>query len=233
MLKNIFKNKNNMKSALAVVTSASLVVLSFQACSGSLAGLGSSSTNSSASTGTSTTTTTTTTSANSVVAGQGPTVSGTGALTCPTANGIVTKLQNVLGVSVTTGNFAKAYTSLIANLPQTSDCTKANGFDNAQMLIYAGCSDLTTGTTNSMATKKYGITLTGSVASNQANLIKAGITMLDAYTGGLASGSSATTSVTTAITNLLTSTTPPSTSTIAFMDVCIAASSAGSILLGN
>jgi hypothetical protein len=139
----------------------------------------------------------------------------------------VTQLQNVLGVSVTAGNFKLAYALVSANLPQTTDCTKSVGYDAAQLLGYAACSDLTTGTTP-VAQSKYNVTLTGTLAANK---IAAGVTMLNGYTGGVAGASSAATGINTALTTLVTPANgTDATSKIAFMNVCLASASAGYLI---
>lgn len=222
-----YLTKQNVKVALVFAIVAPLMAVTYQGCTGGFTASSSSSQSSSSISGRPGI------SNDAVVAGQGGTVAGTGALSCPTAQSIVSAVVNVLGVSVTAGNTAKAYPLLIANLPAITDCTKAGGYDNAQLFIYAACSDLTTGSTPA-ALSKFGVTLAGTtVSAQQSNLVAAGVTILNGFTAGIAGNSSATAGINTALTKMLTSSTPPSTTTIAFMDVCIAATSAGSLLLGN
>lgn len=171
----------------------------------------------------------------SIVAGAGNTVSGTGSLSVTTTEGIVAKIQNGLqnNVNSQAGNFAKGLAQVKSNLPKVSDPTKATGYDQTQLLVYAACSDLTTGTTPLMQSK-YSVTKAGTVAANKTALISAGMTMLDQYTAGLASQGTAVTQVNTALSTLVDQigAVTGNTSTIAFMSVCIAANSAGTSLLG-
>ncbi len=173
--------------------------------------------------------------ASSVVAGSGANVAGTGALSIGTTEGLVARVTNGLqgNVSPLAGNYAKSLLQVRSNLPKVADPTKATGFDQAQLLIYAACSDLTTGTTPLMQSK-YKIVPASSIATNQPALIAAGVLMLDQYTASLASQGPTSAQVTAAFTTLLTqvSATAANTSTIAFMSVCIAANSAGSTLMG-
>lgn len=170
-----------------------------------------------------------------IVAGNGGNVTGTGALSVPTADGVVLRLQNGMqgNVSATAGNFAKALALLKPNMPQVTDPTKATGFDQVQLLAYAACSDLTTGTTPKMQSN-YNVNPKGTIASNVSALIAAGTLMLDQYTGGMASQGPTSTQVQAAFTNLVNTlaSTSTNTSTIAFISVCIAANTTGSTLLG-
>src|SRR5581483_1931756 len=79
-------------------------------------------------------------------AGSGATVAGQGSLSVPVGQAIVQRLKIGLqgNVSPTAGNFAKALAQVQNNLPKVTDPTKATGFDQAQLLVYAACSDLTT-----------------------------------------------------------------------------------------
>ena len=78
----------------------------------------------------------------------------------------------------------------------------------------------------------YGVDPKATVANSQAALIAAGMKMLDQYTAGLASNSEATTQVRSALQDLVQTVTAGNTTTIVFMSVCIAANTAGSMLLG-
>lgn len=167
-------------------------------------------------------------------AGGGSKVAGTGALSIPTGDALVARLTNSLGVNPAAGNFRTALAALKTNLPKVTDPTKATGFDSAQLLVYAACSDLTTGGANSRMTATYQVVAGQSVAQNQTKLIAAGVAMLDAYTAGLASQSSASAAVNASLTKLVSdiSSVGTNTSTIAFMAVCIAANTTGSTMLG-
>lgn len=157
----------------------------------------------------------------------GPNLKG---VVVPTATGIVGRLQVGIGVSSTTGNFQRALTQVRTNLPSATDVNKVSGFDQAQLLVFAACSDLTTGTNPLMRTR-YNVNPTATVATNQAALIAAGMTMLDSHTAKLASEGPAVAQLNTIFTNLVQTQTA-NTSTVAFMTVCIAANSAGSFMLG-
>jgi len=170
-----------------------------------------------------------------IVAGAGATVPGTGALTVPTADAVVARITNGLGGAVApmAGNYAKGLAQVRSNLPKATDATKVSGFDQVQLLAYAACSDLTTGTTPLMQSS-YGINPKGTIASNQAALVSAGVKILDRYAAGLASTGPTSAQVSTAFTNLVTTLegTATNTSTIAFMSVCIAATTSGTLMLG-
>jgi|GEM_PF-2585056 len=171
-----------------------------------------------------------------VVAGNGSNIAGTGNLTVATNGSIPFRIANGLQnkVSPASGNFAKALTQVQNNLPASPDITKSAGFDQLQLLIYAACSDLTTGGTNSpmQSATGYHIVASGSVVSNQAALISAGTSILDQHLGGLASQGPAAAAVTQNLTTLVTALSQDSTinSQMAFVSVCIAASSAGFIV---
>lgn len=174
-----------------------------------------------------------------VAAGNGQKVQGVGALSVPTAPALISRITNGLEgqVNPTLGNFAAALRNLESNLPKVTDPTKASGFDNSQLLIYAACSDLTTGTTPKMQSV-YNVPVTGTVAASQSQLMAAGMRILDKYTAGIASQSSATSEVQAALTKLVQDLIPISNDPsekvnmqVAFMSMCIAANTAGSSLL--
>lgn len=172
---------------------------------------------------------------NPIVVGDGATVPGKGALSVPTADGVVARIQNGLekSVSPTAGNFSRALTQVRGNLPKNTNPLKATGYDQIQLLAYAACSDLTTGTTPIMQSR-YNINRNGTIAANQAALIAAGVRMLDRHTAGLASQSEAAAKVNAAFTTLVQNiaATAGNTTTIAFVSVCIAANTAGSAMMG-
>jgi hypothetical protein len=152
----------------------------------------------------------------------------------PTAEATVARITNGLEgkVSPTQGNFRNALNNVRTNLPKVRNVNDASGFDAIQLVAYAACADLTTGGTPLMQSD-YGVTLVGTVAANQAALIAAGMRILDQHTAGLASRGPASAQLTTIYTNLVQAqATAGATSKMAFMAVCIAASTAGSTLLG-
>jgi hypothetical protein len=166
-------------------------------------------------------------------AGSGSKIAGQGSLTVPTGDALIERLKVGLqnNVNPTSGNFAKSLAQVKGNLPKDPDPTKASGYDQAQLLIYGACSDLTTGTTPKMKSA-YGVDPKVSAANSQAALIAAGMKMMDQYTAGLASSSTATSQVQAAFSNLVQTVSSGNSTTIAFMSVCIAANSAGTMLLG-
>jgi hypothetical protein len=169
-------------------------------------------------------------------AGGGSSIPGVGNFQMPTGPAVVSRITNGLenNVNPLKGNFLKALNASGGNMPSVTDPTKATGFDAVQLVVYGACSDLTTGGTNSLMQKTYSVVSTGSVASNQAALVAAGVKMLDNYTAGLASQGPTAAQVTAALQSLVTTIagTSSNTSTIAFMSVCIAANTAGSSLMG-
>ena len=170
-----------------------------------------------------------------IIAGLGDKFSGKGALSVPTAEATVARIQVGLEnkVSPLTGNFATALAQVKGNLPKVTDPTTATGYDQLQLLVYAACSDLTTGATPLM-TSFYTVPATGTIMANQTALIAAGTRMLDQHAAGLASGGSASAEVKQTLTDLVQKIAATSTNTtkIAFMSVCIAANTAGTALLG-
>src|SRR6185312_3034611 len=105
---------------------------------------------------------------------------------------VVVRVQNGLenNVNPQAGNFKAILAQVGNNLPQSTDPTKATGFDQVELMVYGACSDLTSGSTPKMKSV-YSVNPTGTVASNQQALINAGVRMLDQYVAGLASQSSA------------------------------------------
>lgn len=166
-----------------------------------------------------------------------PHVGGTNmtGVTIPTTQSVAARIQNGLGgiVNPTAGNFQRGLASVRTNLPKVSDVTKAAGFDQVQLLAYAACSDLTTGANPLMRTR-YNVNPTATIATNQAALIAAGMAILDAHTGGLATAGPNSAQVTQVLTTLVQqqAAVGTNTSTIAFMAVCIAANTAATTMLG-
>jgi hypothetical protein len=171
---------------------------------------------------------------NPYAAGNGVLIAGKGSLTVPTADAIVARLKIGLenNVSPQAGNFQRSLAQVRTNLPKDTDPMKASGYDQVQLLVYAACSDLTTGNTPLMQSK-YSVTKTGSIATNSANLIAAGRRMLDNYVAGLASQGPTSAEVTAALTTLVNTIAGQAggNSTIAFMSVCMAANTAGATLM--
>jgi hypothetical protein len=170
-----------------------------------------------------------------IVAGNGANFLGSGSMSVPTAYAVVARIQNGFqgNVSSTSGNFAKAVALLRTNLPQVADPSKASGFDQVQLLVYAACSDLTTGT-SPMMMSKYQVDPTKPIATTQSAIVAAGVKMLDQYVAGLASQGPTSSQVTAALNNVVQTVAADtsSTTTIAFMSVCMAANTAGTTMMG-
>lgn len=168
-------------------------------------------------------------------AGSGEKVSGVGASSVPTTEAIVVRIENGLeGIAKpTAGNFARALTQVRSNLPKLTDPTKASGFDQVQLLAYAACTDLASGNTPALQSQ-YKINPRLKPAENRAALVSAGLRILDRHTAGLASQGPTSAQVSEALGQLVTemAANPANTSTMAFVSVCIAATTAGSTLLG-
>ncbi len=162
----------------------------------------------------------------------GPNVVG---VLAPTGEGVAARIENGLEKNAvsTTGSFAKSLAQVKTNLPRTANVMEASGFDQVQLLVYAACADLTTGGTPKMQTV-YNVLGSGTIASNQAALVAAGMRMLDQHTAKIASQGSASAALTTIFTNLVQSQAAVGTNTskIAFVAVCIAANTAGVTMLG-
>lgn len=168
-------------------------------------------------------------------AGAGEKVSGVGASSVPTTEAVVVRIENGLeGIAKpTTGNFAKALAQVRSNLPKLTDPTKASGFDQVQLLAYAACTDLASGNQPAMQSQ-YKINPRTNPAENRAALITAGLRILDRHTAGLASQGPTRAQVNEALDKLVSEMAgnQANTSTMAFVSVCIAATTAGSTLLG-
>ena len=152
----------------------------------------------------------------------------------PTADAAVARIANGLegNAPATSGNFSRALAQLKTNLPKVPNINNATGYDQVQLLAYAACADLTTGGTPLMQSK-YGVQANAQTTANQAALVAAGIRILDQHAASLASQGPGSAQVTSVFANLVQQQiTDGATSKMAFMTVCIAASTAGSTLLG-
>lgn len=171
-------------------------------------------------------------------AGPTPAVSGGANLlgvAVPAGVAAVKRIENGLeGVAPSTqGNFARTLAQVRPNLPKVTKVADASGYDQIQLLAYAACSDLTVGGTPLMQSR-YNVQVSATIAANQAALVSAGLRILDQHSAGLASQGPASAQITTILTNLVQAQAAVATNTskMAFMTVCIAASTAGSTLLG-
>ena len=105
---------------------------------------------------------------------------GLGSASAPTADGVISRIQNTLtGANPLAGNFAKAVAQSRPNLPQITHPIQATCLDQIPLLVYAACSDV--------KLSSYSVPTTGTIAGNSAALVAAGMAMLDAGLGGLAS----------------------------------------------
>jgi hypothetical protein len=160
--------------------------------------------------------------------GTGTNVSGLGGASAPTANGVISRIQNALGVSPRAGNFAKSITQVRTNLPQTSNPLEATGFDQVPLLVYAACSDAKMQTFN--------LSTTGTITSNSAALVAAGMTILDNALGGLASQGPLASEFQATLQNLVNTLAADQanaqTVQTAFIAVCMAATTASVSMTG-
>ena len=170
--------------------------------------------------------------------GAGANLKGTGSTSVPTANAVVARLVNGLEGSVSpnteNSNFARSLAQVRNNLPKVSDPTRASGFDSIQMLVYAACSDLTTGNPSIMQSR-YGVNPNTGLAASQAALVAAGLRMLDQHTAGIASKGPNAAAVSAALVaqhQALLAGGAANTTRIAFVSMCIAANTAGITMLG-
>jgi hypothetical protein len=164
----------------------------------------------------------------SATSGGGNTLGVTG----PSAEAAVGRIANGFegNTPPTQGNFSQAIASVKSNLPKVTNVNSASGYDQVELLAYAACADLVDG---GQISSVYGVQGSQSVTSQQAALVAAGVRILDNHTANLASQGPNAAAVATALTNLVTlEATNAANSKMAFMTVCIAASTAGSTLLG-
>ena len=205
---------------------------------------------SSSGSGVSTTSTTTTTSTGTTsTTGTGTTTTPAViqySTTVPTADVIPGRIKNALTlpattatpapvslVSTLTGNFATALALQGPNLT-VSDPSQASGAGAVPLLSFAACNDV--------KPASYGVTTTGTLATQSAAIVAAGLTIVNQCTAGLAAaGTTLNTSVTQYFTDLntanggtlpsdaatyspaLVAASPAATTTQAFIAVCTAA----------
>jgi len=175
-----------------------------------------------------------------VVAGIGHELAGgVGALSVPTPDALIGRITNGLEgqVSSVAGSFQESINRFRSNLPKATDPTKGSGYDAGQLLVYGACADLTTGTTPKMQSV-YNIPPNGDkdqIKAKKADLVAAGLRMLNKHTAGLASNALVKGDIEAALGKMLDDLaedgSQANTTKIAFMSVCIAANSAGSMLL--
>lgn len=156
-------------------------------------------------------------------------------VTAPTAEAAVSRIANGFEgrAPATQGNFRTALQNVKTNLPKLTNVNNAAGYDQIQLLAYAACADLTTGGTPVMQSV-YGVQPSATIAANQTALVNAGVRILDQHAAGLASQGPGAAQVNTVLTSLVQAQAAGAgnTSKMAFMAVCIAATTAGTALLG-
>jgi hypothetical protein len=170
--------------------------------------------------------------------GAGATLKGTGSMSVPTADAVIARIVNGLEGNVNpyanNTNFGRSLAQVRNNLPRVSDPLRATGYDSVQMLVYAACSDLTTGG-NPMMQSRYGVNPNTSLAQSKAALVAAGTRMLDVHTAGIASKGPNSAQVASAFDALhaqLVAGGNANTTKVAFISFCIAANTAGITMLG-
>ena len=166
----------------------------------------------------------------------GVTSSGSDSVSTTVANvdNVSTRIQNALTLPATTaspspvplvnplsGNFATVLAQQGPNLATTTNPNTATGAGAIPLLAYAACNDA--------KASAYGVTTSGTVAAQTANLVNAGLTIVNQCTAGLAaSGTSLNSQVASIFTTLITSNaaaSPAATTAQDFISVCTAATS--------
>jgi hypothetical protein len=172
-------------------------------------------------------------------------IPGTGSTSVPTADAVATRIEVGLqgNVSRTAGSFSTAFNQFSRNLANVTNPLEATGYENISLIVYAACTDINStiaARTPTSSPPGYGVTFGGTLAAQSANLISAGIQMVNQHTGGLASSDPAlNTQVRAVFQNLLNAhagTAPPAGSEYvvvnpatsrntqsAFVSICMAA----------
>jgi hypothetical protein len=146
----------------------------------------------------------------------------------PSSSAVVGRIvKGIPAANPATGNFATALAQVQSNLPSVTDPTTATGLDQIPLLVYAACADIS-GTASTLQSG-YSINSSGTVASNSANLVAAGLTMVNLHVGNLAAaGTSLNSQVSAVFTTLVNSDISAGATTAqAFNTVCMAANSFG------
>ncbi len=144
----------------------------------------------------------------------------------PTADTIVGRIQLALPtVSTSAGNLKTAYAQIASNLPVTPNPNLSTGLEQIPILVFAACTDVNPTT--------YKVNTATSVTANQANLVAAGVTMVNANIGGLASDPAYASQTSAVFTQLVAADMTAGASTAAtFVSVCLAANSFGVGMVG-
>ncbi|MGZ3721511.1 MAG: hypothetical protein ACXVA9_01190 [Bdellovibrionales bacterium] len=154
-------------------------------------------------------------------------------VTGPTAENAAARIANGFegNAPVTRGNLRQVLANVKTNLPKVTNVTSAGGYDQVQLLAYAACADIVQ---DGLMQNMFNVNPNATIAANQGALVAAGLRILDNHTAALASQGPNAAQVTTVFTTLVQTEAADATNTskMAFMAVCIAASTAGSTLLG-
>jgi hypothetical protein len=154
---------------------------------------------------------------------------GQGSASVPTADAVIGRIRNTLiGVDPLAGNFAKAIAQVRPNLPQSTNPVQATGLDQIPLLVYAACSDV--------KLASYSVPTTGAIGANSGSLVAAGMAMLDAGLGGLATQGPASADLQSALQGLVSTLaadpTTAQTMTTSFVAVCMASTTAAVSMVG-
>ena len=162
-------------------------------------------------------------------------VPGVGSTYVPTQSAVVGRLMKALnpaGVTTTSTNCAKALTQVGTNLSQTTDPITASGLGQVLLASFGCCSDVKSGQFGAT----FGTGAASSASSATLNAIaQAGVNILNAHTGGLASSDpSVAPAVLAAFQQLVTSDAAISGETTqqVFISVCMAANAYGITMTG-
>lgn len=90
------------------------------------------------------------------------------------------------GVNINSTNTKTALNNVLSTLPTSTNPNQAAGQGAIPVLMYAICSDVSFGTKTSEAYVYFGVDTTDTVANQTANLIAAGVKIVNAYVGNLA-----------------------------------------------
>ena len=132
----------------------------------------------------------------------------------------------------TAGNFAASLGQLGTNLPENTNPNVATGFDQVPLLAYAACSDIAP--TAYGVTQNAASTTAADLTAARANLIAAGVNILDQHTGGLASTGPVASQVSGIFGKLLDDNAKIAGQSIKmqFISVCMTASTFGAQMMG-
>jgi hypothetical protein len=144
----------------------------------------------------------------------------------PSDEAIVGRIQKGLpSVNPNAGQFKAALAQVSSNLPTVTDPIKATGLEQIPLLVYAACTDVNPST--------YKINIKQSVSANTAQLIDAGIQMVNQHVANLAATGSLNQQVSAVFSKLIQDDVAAGASTaMTFVSVCLAANSFGVGMMG-